>query len=263
MNSLKNLAFLALVSPALVHAQIFDGFYGSLAVGIIQGQEKLNHDIEASVPIPRGPLFNLDITTANGAKLSDTSVLGSVSVGYAFLMNACFTLGLEGRGTFQRLKIDHQQDMSISIINANADFDAALTLDSEYAILAKLGWITLKNTQLYGLVGPQWGIFRFDSSFVGDINPLGIPATNIPASIGANRHQSKCGYLLGLGMEQRVTCNSSIGLEYNYANYGTLSTPAEVAVTVSNAFGTVNAVYHNSARMQTNAFLLKYNYYLG
>lgn len=263
MNPLKSIAVFALIIPTIAQAQFFEGLYGSIQLGVIQSQEKLNHDLITNAPTAAGPILNLSINTAQGAKLTDTSILGGLSVGYAFLVNPCFSLGLEGRATFHDLEMDHHQNMNVSLINANADFHAQFKHDQAYAMLAKAGWLMCPPTQLYGLIGPQWGVFRFNSSFVGDIDPLNTQLPNIHSSVSGNRSQTKCGYLLGLGMEHMLTCHSAFGIEYLYSHYGTLSAPADVGVTFTNQLGTVNAAYHTAAKMMSNAFMLKYSYYLG
>ena len=53
----KNLMILALLSPGIATAAVFQGIYGSVAVGMTQSYEKLQHDIDLFLPNSPGTFW--------------------------------------------------------------------------------------------------------------------------------------------------------------------------------------------------------------
>jgi hypothetical protein len=64
-----------------------------------------------------------------------------------------------------------------------------------------------------------------------------------------------------LGFEHAITCESSVGLEYNYAGYGSIGIPDTIIGTVVGAPIATNFRSHNSVKVNTSSTMLKYSYY--
>ena len=258
----KSVIFLALLSPGIAAAAVFQGIYGSVNVGMIQSYEKLQHDIDISFPAGPTTLENLTVTHNPQVYLNHISALGGLSLGYAFMMNPGFSLGAEFRGTIQHLDMQQGTNVNINKIHTQSAFVSRVKMDSSYALLAKLGWVLTPAAQIYGLVGPQWSIFSFNGS--GNLFAPPGPGT-LHANFNAQNSMHKWGYLLGLGFECGITENGSLGLEYNFAHYGLLNVPqlleGDLFVALPPHTPGTNIHAQNSVKMLMNSIMLRYSYY--
>lgn len=259
-HGMKCLTALALLSPTLAMGQYFEGFYGSFNVGIIQTEAKITHDIDIQFPMGDAGSINILADTGNPAKHTDISPFGGLSLGYSQMVNPCFLLGAELRGSVQDLEMNHDQHLRAPIANARLDFEVKTELDQQYALLFKVGGLLGKQTQLYGLVGPQYGLFRFNSSGNFFIAPPG--SGNVTGNLKGDRSTHKWGYLVGIGMEYAFNCNVSLGLEYNFVNFGSLNVPTHIEGVLEGSGGAVVG-YNNGLHLNTNSMMLRFNYYFG
>lgn len=256
---IKSVILSALLFPAIASATVFHGIYGSVNLGMTQSYEKLQHDID--LVFPSGSPVLLDISVYNNPPLhvSHISPQGGLSLGYAWMMNRCLSLGVEARAAIQHLDMNHVETIDITIINIDSSFQSRVKMDSSYALLAKLGWVLTPRSQIYGLAGPDWGIF----SFSGNGKGRALPGRGTVSNANFNEQQSihKWGYLLGLGFELGVTENGSAALEYNFAHYGSLNVPQlqEDALTSAPVGSNIHA--QNSVKILTNSVMLRYSYY--
>ena len=177
------------------------------------------------------------------------------------MLDPCLSLGVEARGAIQHLDMQHGTNINIDMLNLQSAFQSRVKIDSSYSLLAKLGWVLTPAAQIYALVGPQWGIFSFN----GTGNLFAPPSTGEAfANFDAQNAMHKWGYLLGLGFEYGITDNGSVGLEYNFAHYGSLDVPqlleADLMTPPTPSPG-ANIHAQNSVKMLTNSIMLRYSYY--
>lgn len=262
-TGIKRLSVLALLSPIIAMAQGFEGLFGGVQLGVVQSQEQINHSLHPSLPITStGPLLNADITTGNPAKITDIVGIGGLSLGYSGLMTPCLLIGLDVRAYLQDIKMDHRLRVSSSTLGALTDVNTNVHLRQQYSFLGKIGWLMTPETQIYGLFGGQLGKFRYHANANAQLTPIGgtVPFN---AQVSQSKSILKWGYLLGLGLEHFVTCNGSIALEYNLANYRSLGIPHRLDAPLVSGVPSTGADFYvdNTVRVLTNATMFKYNYY--
>lgn len=248
-TSIRSLCSLFILFPTIAMADYFEGFFLSVEGGITQAQARIKHTVDFSVLNNNFTATNVQINTGNPTKQSDVGLLGGLSLGYSWLLHEWILLGIEGRGYLSNTAIHHDQQIIVDFNRERSDFHVKIKMQQQYALLAKLGWLMCPQTQIYGLLGPQWGHIQFNSDGAFRSVQNSIPNENITLE----KSIYKRGILLGLGIEHAVSCNSSVALEYNFAHYGDIHAP-------HTALGR-NIDERNQAKMITSTTLLKYTYY--
>jgi opacity protein-like surface antigen len=181
-----------------------------------------------------------------------------LTLGFNGCWTPCFNWGIEGRANWSNMKSTFDQDYTDSVSEAATDHFQA-KLDQQYGVVAKLGWLPAKCTQLYVFVGPQWGDFKVSASAS---DTFAIGATTYAAGVSHDHSKFKTGLLAGLGFEQMVNDCVSVALEYDYGNYGSVSGNAFGNYIVAGALDSTTSFNKNSsAKVITNSMVLKFNYY--
>jgi opacity protein-like surface antigen len=114
---------------------------------------------------------------------------------------------------------------------------------------------------MYVFIGPQWGNFKVHSYQNLATITAGVSVTG---GIKDEHKHFKAGLLVGLGMEQMLSDGFSVGLEYDFADYGHLNFNEAALSTLQAAGATVtNSHFDKYSNMHfiTNSMLLKFNYY--
>ena len=246
----------------------FNGFYGVLHLGSVDNHIQYYHSIEANTgPVllgaPPPQTKDFKITNANPSKLSDFAVTGGLCIGYSQTVLTGLLLGIEARANWQNLNTE-----SLTIIGTNQislfNTQSAIEQNQDYALLAKLGTLIGENTQLYGLIGAQWGQFRLLSyTTFQDIEAgAGVIFTdNDLIQVGVH----KWGSLLGLGIEQWLGHHTTMGIEYHFSHYGKLHFPHQNTVLVlDNGVALPGSMFTDNSLFKANAqaTLFKIAYYL-
>lgn len=260
----SKLAYLSLLSALVPMTSIaalssFAGPVGSVNLGIIQAQAKVNQVLEADIV---QIITTLDFVSQSGmpTKVTDQSFLGGISLGYGWSVNACSVLGIELRANFDGLEADLNPTLAENTGSLAVPIQTSIKMRQQYGLLAKIGFASDPQTQFYGLLGPQWGTFKTASSATFQWQP----ALNIySGSTAASQSKTRCGYLLGLGVEHFVADCLTIAFEYNYANYGSIGFPASTGIITSNGIQPRSSFFSNdgSIHFSTNTTMLRLNYY--
>lgn len=258
------LAYFSLLSALIPITSIaalssFAGPVGSVNLGIIQGQAKVNQVLQADIV---QVITTLDFISQSGmpTKVTDQSFLGGISLGYGWSLNSCFVLGIELRANFDSLQPVLNPTLLENTGGLAVPMQTSIKMRQQYGLLAKIGFATDPQTQFYGLVGPQWGTFKTASSATFQWQP----AIDIfSGSIGASQSNTRCGYLLGLGVEHFVADCITIGFEYNYANYGSIGFPSSTGTITSNGTPPTSTIFSNgeTIHFSSNTTMLRLNYY--
>lgn len=254
---ISHLAFAALVTPLAANAasQAFTGFVGGVNVGMIQSEAKLNQFSEIATS-------NAAVAWSIGAptKLSDISGTVGFNLGFSRCFNPCINWGIELRANFMSLDNSLDESFISSGGVQSITKHTSVKLTQQYAAIAKLAYLFKCDAQFYVFLGPQWGNFKLKSYQNFDA----VTQTTTQAAIKAEHEHYKAGWYWGVGLEQLLNPCTSIGLEYNYADYGHLNFAKKHATQmVINGVPDANThfdKYHNM-HMITNTFLLKFNYY--
>jgi opacity protein-like surface antigen len=218
----------------------FSGFNVSAAVGMNVPNISTTGDLEAFVPNIQNTTFNVFRRTTN------TALNGGIRLGYNYVYNRCFLLGLAADANFTCNHMEFNAQVSELASQLTIPVDSHIKLKNQYALLLKLGQLIGTRTLIYGLIGPQWGKFNFlfETSFFQDLGGTIIESDDLIAK----DNPWKTGVLLGIGTETLLTSCLSLALEYTHSYYGsyklaTVSTPIvngvllpESALTLSNRF---------------------------
>lgn len=274
MNKISGIAlfYLLLSSAALATEPSFNGFYGSLDLGMTNSHVKDKQFYEATLPIAPG--VTIDIKNTANLRTKDNSLTGGVSLGYAKTFNQIFLMGLEGRANFEDLynAFDRTLETPANVPNAaivSIPISTHTELKNDFSLLMKLGILLQPNTLLYGVVGPAWGHFNVDSHASFSENVPGVFTFKSNDSDSESMYST--GLLFGLGMEYLVSEHISFSLEYTHVNYKKLN-----ADNLNNIFlidfgntGDFEPLpgsslqYKNDIQPQTNNIVLGLTYYLG
>lgn len=237
----------------------FAGPVGSINLGIIQGQAKVNQMVEADIV---QIITTLDLVMQSGmpTNVSDQSILGGISLGYGWCLNPCSLLGIELRANFDSLKTNLNTTILENTGALATPVQTSIKMNQQYGLLAKIGYAIDPKTQFYGLVGPQWASFKTAASTLFQWQP---DVDVFSGATSASQSKTRCGYLLGLGVEYFVADCMTIGFEYNYASYGAIGFPSSTGLISSNGTPPTNASLSNngSIHFNTNSTMLRFNYY--
>ena len=119
-------------------------------------------------------------------------------------------------------------------VNTNGTYQSSTTvkLSSDYGVAFKPGFLPAPKTMIYGKIGAVWANLQVTNTFNGvshsEIqNSGGITAYTADGTLSGSSSDKdkKIALLLGVGFEQFIYKNFiTVGMEYDYANYGHVST---------------------------------------
>lgn len=240
-------------------------------------------------------------------------VYGGVQAGFGKVFNHQWYLGIVGfwEGGSQDATANSQQQNTFvstgtaSVISStnpsrtdvffatngasNVNLSSTTSIDNDYGVAAKLGYVITPTTLIYGKVGAIWANITASSSVNGSVlgtstatvvttdtggtvTQFGPEAISGSASVNgsASSEDTEISLLLGAGIEQFLYQDIvSLNFEYNYANFGTV-TAGPVPVTASNVV--VNGVLQSnttvgslssSGNAKISTFLAGLNFYFG
>lgn len=233
----------------------FEGFYGSLDIGY--AQTTLKDDYETLIQVPG--VLNLTLT-AIPTKVTKPAFTAGLALGYGASFCNLYLIALEGRANFQDQKtiVDHQHiEVNSALLT---ETKTSVKLDNDFALLAKLGLIPDPNILLYGLVGADWG----DIDIVSNATYTQNIGTQLDGAVQDSHSYYETAWVLGLGIEYLFMTCASIGLEYNYIDYGNLDFPGAISGLISlNGVPTEGTLFsdNNTLKLKDNRVTLRFNYY--
>ncbi len=254
-------------SPAALASTIwatpFDGFYTGADIGISQARFKEKQSTSFSLLIDTSPVS--DVTLKNHKKLTDTSFLGNIDIGYGKVLKEHLFLGLEADVDFQNLDIHNKSGITETVNGTLLPFETSVDLKNEFAITFNPGVVLNKTTLLYGKIGPAWGRFDADGSTVYNQDLGGEIGT-----ASASYHDKgfyKLGLRLGLGVEQYVSEHMALKLEVLNTNYNTIhsGSPVNGLLTSNVTPSILSGQISNSDKITANnsSILFGFNYHFG
>lgn len=245
---------LLLSNSACAYYKSYNGFYGGVNLGLIQS--KVYDDYDTRLNWPQA----FDINILSNSKLTDISGTVGLNLGYSALFKNNFAWGLEGRANFQSLKTLNEE--SIHEVNSMLAIErhTSAELKQDFAFLGKLGLVYNCKFLVYGLVGADWGKVNIAIDTMYEQNIGGM----IVGDLQNESSQYEAGLLLGIGMEYFVSPCTTIGLEYDYVNYGTVNfeNPMTGDLLVNGVPQVGSFITDNNRiKMQTKKIMLRFNYY--
>lgn len=254
---ISTLALAALLSPLSVFAaqQAFTGWSAGVNFGVIDAQSKFNDTTSWDLPA-----LPLAFSWNESGRLGKSSGIIGISLAYADCFSPCWNWAIEGRASWTNLKTgwDRNSLNEAGLLIDHAHLQAKL--NQEYGIIAKLGYVLCNQTQLYGFVGPQWGQFKVNSHTDQFIDSSPSVYTAFVGNGGDSDY--KTGLLAGLGIETMIDDCISVGLEYDYSNYGSRDVFASTNFFHNSVLDTTTTLTKAAnIKITSNAMLLKFGYY--
>lgn len=121
--------------------------------------------------------------------------LVGAQVGYNHMFSDSFLFGLEATGSFASIEGTLDLDLLGGLGGGNGEYNTLGTFT------ARLGWV-MDNILIFGKGGLAVASFDYDGM------------------LGCQFDQTRSGYLFGGGGEFKVSEMASVGIEYNYINFG-------------------------------------------
>ncbi len=170
-----------MVAPAPAPVPAVGFNWSGFYVGVGGGFGAVNHKVGLS-----------GLGSFNG--LGGEGVFGEITAGYDHMLGNRFLLGgfIDARVGDIGPSLDITGVPSIDLTNSYG-FDA----------IGRVGYLLNGSTLGYVLGGYSWERFSLDTG-----------------AIGLKYHESRSGYVVGVGMETAIASNWTIKAEYRYANYG-------------------------------------------
>jgi opacity protein-like surface antigen len=153
---------------------------------------------------------------------------------------------------------------------------------NEAGVAAKLGWVVAPTTMLYTKLGASWADVKVSNSVSGSVRttvtvtPPGTTPIDVTTLFSGsnNNEETKSGFLVGVGCEQFVWEDVvSINVEYDYTNYGSVSTgPSSLTAQLFNnitgfaltqPFTTKQTTQARIDNVQVSKLLAGLNFYFG
>jgi len=214
------LLFACVLNTLPAYASPFSG----LAVGVDGGIIQMEGAVKQRAHFTLGDQVGFEFNNGSSTTITDVSGTGGLIFGYGLAIKDCWILAIEGRANVEK---NHLRQSTPTVrfdsgIIFHAPIQTDIRMSWQYGILGKLGWIIGSDCLLYGLIGPHWGKFNIQSNAGFMADDIGF---DIDGLVNQHKSTTALGYFLGLGLEQILCSNFSVGLEYNFINYGALKYP--------------------------------------
>jgi outer membrane immunogenic protein len=275
----------------------FSGFYvggtGSVHHATLDGSSSIFNTNNYSVflatgtfTVPAGALISQDI---DGGAVNG---YGGIQGGYGWTFRHIWYLGVQGFGEWGSQSKTTDDLATVTLITpfltvAEISNDGTVTtstqikISNDYGVAGKIGYVVAPKTLVYGKIGASWAKIKVDNTGTveGDqvtaINGIQLATVDTTATGSTSAEKTKLGLLLGIGFEQFVYQDIvSVNVEYNYVNYGTVTTNSAMLsqvittaqpglpVTVSNPTPTPIFTQANGSAT-VNSLLGGINFYFG
>jgi len=191
----------------------FSGFYLGANIGKQVTLTNLNSSLNVIVP------GTVNVTLPIDSNENDPSLLLGVSLGYATLLHDLFYIGIEGRFDSEDLSPTEGVIIRDPVGQTKFDANTELSLNWNYILFLKPGFLLSSHTLLYGMLGISLALFTINTTaeYFQNVG-FGLHSGNI-SNI---KRVDKLGIVLGIGVEQYLSKSFSVKLEGDYLHYGTV-----------------------------------------
>jgi hypothetical protein len=271
----------------------FSGFY----VGGTGSVHHVNFNSSSSVALtqafPPGaitPIFNPQTILSSDTDGASVDGYGGIQGGFGWTFNHVWYLGVQGFGEFgseSSTQNSNSTPVNTNIFNVFTDTATISTstttkIGNDYGIVAKLGYVVAPTTLIYGKVGGVWAdVTVSDTATASNNFNIKNPFTNVvvfnantTATGGSSTEDSgKSGFIAGIGAEHFVYQDLvSLNIEWDYMNFGTVSTGPATLFATQTVNGNVNQNINGrptslttsaSTDTSVDTFLAGINFYFG
>jgi opacity protein-like surface antigen len=196
--------------------------------------------------------------------MNGTSPAGLLGLEYLYQFNERFVLGVEVSAGYTKTESTHNPVFDEFLHFGGATGEIFLsdkieaTLTNDFALLLKPGIVSHRNTLFYALIGPRWA--HIDVSSQGQME-LFFPPTDTTASGSDEISGYELGFTVGGGIQQRLTPQLHLNLEYAYTDYGNINSPfTSTEITVDGMPTDQFAIDAPDLKITTNTLLLGLSY---
>lgn len=202
LNSIsKGAALAVLMLAGSVTGAMAQSKWTGISVGAGFGAGAINHDLT----IGPGPALPPGLFAFGFDGIGGEGVLGTVSVAADYQVQSKFVVGVFFDYDFTNI----ETDLSLSVpplgnLNVNGD----ISLDNQWTIGGRLGYLATPDTLWYGLVG-------YTQASVSDLTITATGPINGSLSIGVPDFS---GWTVGGGVETMFAPNWSLKAEYRYTS---------------------------------------------
>lgn len=232
------LCALAQVAQAHNPYTSFTGVYLKAGVGATLGDYTVSPEYVFSDP----NIFTFNF--AGDYDLDASSPAGLIGLSYLYQFSNHMLVGIEATAGYAKAQAGYDAffdevlpDASTGEIQFSSHTNIEITND--FALLFKPGYVSGHNTLFYGLVGPRWAHIK---STVKSGMLLHFPPTTLTAQDAESESGYQLGYTVGGGIQQRITEQFHISLEYAYTNYGNINVPELISTVLANGTPTTDVV---------------------
>jgi opacity protein-like surface antigen len=244
----------------LVHRN--DGFYigGGVGGSFTSGDDSINDDgtFTTATNTTKVPLTIM-------ANLKKNSLTGELYTGIGHSWNH-FYLGSEGFANISNYKsegdtIGDLKEPGVGTQITISDFTTTNLSRWQYGLDLKPGFWVSDNTLLTAHVGINFAKMNINTVALNSgfgSAPLGTWFVNLPLSSEKRRASLR----LGGGLEQNISQNLSLRLDYNHTNYGSVRVNANTSGFTTTHFIRVGIASDNKISVQNNSIMLGLTYYM-
>lgn len=242
------------IASADLTFEAFDGMYAYLGGGgsIV--------DFQNDMTMGTSTAASTTTITSNNDK-NTTVALGAIGLGYGTSINQQFYLGLEAFGEAGS-NVEETDTVTFTRTGTGTNLEGQTTskLNESYGLLLKPGFFIDGQTLVYAVVGPKWGNFKVDTTTTLT-ETSGLSGNVLGATLNGSSKETKAGIAAGLGIQRAINCNFHIAAEYQYTDYGSLTSPTPTSGTLVTSTGATGTLTNDSSvKVITNQILLKFIY---
>ncbi len=214
---------------------LFTGFSVTGALGGINGNADIQQDATMVTEVESG--FQVAEHFKHDLDLSETSFAGMIALEYDYQFSSGLVFGLALTAGYDDLEIKNSDTEVVHQSQDRGEFGSndtstltttfKTTLENDFAILFKPGFVVRHNTLLYALIGPRWG--NFETRLSGTVNTHGEAhegpmhaSWDVTASDSDKTSGYHVGFTAGAGIQQALTDHVRLGIEYTYTRYANL-----------------------------------------
>lgn len=260
MKKIKTLIVASLlVQSMLTSANAKDGFYvtGGAGLGLIDQSKK--QTFQSNI------LATLLTTFTSNDKIADKSFKGDLGLGYDYDLNADWVLGLEGRVGY--IYFDEKNSLnSLAVIAGSPPVNVNISGAENRvkadkitaALLFKPGYKIRETSTVRAIVGTEY--MKFKSITKANYRQL-LGVDPYLSTVAGTTKSSKFGASFGIGLEEDLTKNATLGLEFIHTYYGKIKAATDLKSTiflVGVPSGTLTL--NDKITVNTNSFMVRLNY---
>jgi outer membrane immunogenic protein len=237
--------------PALAAAPAnFTGFYLGGFAGGTSGSAAQSYSVDSTWISANLPPLIPYLANAGSQGLGLRGADLGVEAGYGWKVAPNTIVGVYGDIGWSNLSGSRQTTGVFPIIPIPYQIDQKLSSDWRGSLRVKAGFTPVDNLMIYGTGGLAFGHFNYSVGFWDSLVPPFLPGNEFNS---ATFNAMRWGWTLGGGLEWAFAQNWSVGGEYRYTQYQSISGVSELQLQqpVSTAFisHSARAIGLNSLRV--------------